>query len=135
MSGDKLKLQLSQHFCHATKIFCPTTSVLPCMGVMLCPDCYPSRCHNKRIFSLTASTVLQNATSLWLLSSYVLENTMKQPDQYYIEDMKTTLQALTKFTKNTPRLWLMRLASITKILPFIMLKPFESAKRPFLLLS
>ena len=43
MSRDMIKLQLSQHFCRATKIFCRATWVSCRVGVTLCCDFYRFR--------------------------------------------------------------------------------------------
>ena len=62
MSRDMIKLQLSQHFCHATKIFCRGTWVSCRVEVTLCCDFYTFRSCNTCTFSLTTFAVLRHAT-------------------------------------------------------------------------
>ena len=62
MSRDMIKLQLSQHFCRATKIFCRATWVSCRVGVTLCCDFYTFRSCNTCTFSLPTLAVLQHTT-------------------------------------------------------------------------
>ena len=62
MSRDMMKLQLSQHFCRATKIFCRATWVSCRVGVTLCCDFYTCRSCNTCTFSLPTFAVLRHTT-------------------------------------------------------------------------
>ena len=60
MSRDKIKLQLSQHFCRATKILCHATRVSCRVGMALRSDFYTFRSCNTCIFSFTTFPALHN---------------------------------------------------------------------------
>ena len=62
MSRDRIKLQLSQHFCRATKIFCRATWVSCRIGVTLYYDFYTFRSCNTCAFSLPTFAVLRHTT-------------------------------------------------------------------------
>ena len=117
MSRDMIKLQLSQQFCHATKIFFRATWVSCRVEVTLCCDFYTFRSCNTGTFSLTTLQCC-DMRQILLLSSGILQSNyyMKQPDLYYFETIKMTSQAWSKFTENT-RLWLVfPIQNLTRLL-------------------
>ena len=60
MSHDMIKLQLSQHFCRTTKIYCRAAWVSCRVGVTLCCDFYTFRSFNTCTFSLPTFAVLRH---------------------------------------------------------------------------
>ena len=62
LSSYMKKLQLSQHFCRATKIFCYATWVLCRVNVTLCCDFYTFRSYNTCTFSMPTFAVLRHTT-------------------------------------------------------------------------
>ena len=63
ISHDMVKLQLSQHFCRATKIFCRATWVSCSIGVTLCCGFYTFRSWNTCTFGLTTHDLLKSRIS------------------------------------------------------------------------
>ena len=68
MSHDKLKHQVSQHFCHATKYSIARHEFLVVYDVTLYHDNYAHRYCHTDILTFTTSEVLRHAISLLLWS-------------------------------------------------------------------
>ena len=94
------KIQLSQHFCRATKIFCGPT--LSFMSRRSC-EFYTFRSCNTCAFSLTTFAELRQDIIFCCRPVYykTLIRSMRQPDLYCFETIKMTPQAWSNFTENT----------------------------------
>ena len=119
MSRDMVKLQLSQHFCRATKIFWHATQILCHVGVTSCCNIYTFRSCNACTFSLTICAVLRRDIrhNFVAVARYVIKHLfyLLLFYLYYLETIKMTSQALSKFTENSRLRLVFSIQNLTRL--------------------